>query len=298
LVTKVHNNGNIEIYSERSRVPADGSSTKLYLRWAQSPPESITLHLSKGTFDPAGRVKTMDFKVVNNEVHLEFYAPARPGVAYLTGPGVKHRIDFVARNLGQSIAFEWTPTLLISLVLAFTLRSYAVASFFIPSGSMEDTLKRGDLLIADKLSYKLLHTDPRRGDVMIFQYPGDRHLDYIKRVIGLPGDTVEVRDGHVFVNGKELVEAYIKEAPYSTWGPEQVPGGDTQTTADDMYFVMGDNRNHSSDSRVWGYVPRRNFEGRALFVFWPPTRAKVLHNGLDGETIPGPKEVSDPAEVR
>ena len=94
----MQNNSNIEIYSERSRVPADGSSTKLYLRWAQSAPESVTLHLSKGTFDAAGQVKTRDFKVENNEVHLEFYAPARPGVAYLTGPGVKHRIDFVARN--------------------------------------------------------------------------------------------------------------------------------------------------------------------------------------------------------
>jgi len=293
-VAKVQNNSNIEIYSERSRVPADGSSTKLYLRYAQSPPETVSLRLSRGSFDAAGHEKVRDFKVVNNEVHLEFYAPSRPGVAYLTGPGVKHRIDFVARNLGQSIAFEWTPTLLSARVLAFTLRSYAVASFFIPSGSMEDTLKRGDLLIADKLSYKLLHTDPRRGDVMIFQYPNDRHLDYIKRVIGLPGDTVEVRDGHVFVNGKELVEAYIKEAPYSTWGPEQVPGGGTPGADDDMYFVMGDNRNHSSDSRVWGYVPRQNFEGRALFVFWPPTRAKVIKNGLKGETIPGPKALAEP----
>jgi signal peptidase I len=287
-------NSNVEIYSERSRVPADGSATKLYLRFAHSAPEYVTLRLSRGSFDPAGYSKSAEFKVENNEVHLEFYAPSRPGVAYLTGPGVKHRIDFVARNLGQSIAYEWTPTLLISLVLAFTLRSYAVASFFIPSGSMENTLRRGDLLIADKLSYKLLHNDPKRGEVMIFQYPGDKRLDYIKRVIGLPGDVVEVRDGHVYVNGKELHEVYVKEAPFSTWGPEQVPGGDTPDHSDDMYFVMGDNRNHSSDSRVWGYVPRRNFEGRALFVFWPPTRAKVIHNGLQGEPIPGPEAIEQP----
>jgi signal peptidase I len=104
---------------------------------------------------------------------------------------------------------------------------------------------------------------------------------------------VEVTGGHVYVNGKELAEAYIKEQPFSTWGPEQVPGGDTPDTADDMYFVMGDNRNHSSDSRVWGYVPRRNFEGRALFVFWPPTRAKVIKNGLQGEPIPAPEAATE-----
>ena len=222
----------IEIYSERSRVPADGSATKLYLRFAQSPPEYVTLRLSRGSFDPAGRVKSAEYKVENNEAHLEFYAPSRPGVAYLTGQGIKHRIDFVARNLGQSIAYDWTPTLLISLVLAFTLRSYAVASFFIPSGSMENTLRRGDLLIADKLSYKLLHNDPKRGEVMIFQYPATAPRLHQTR------DRPARRRGRssrrpCLCNGKELSEVYVKEAPLRTWGPEQVPGGDTTATADD-----------------------------------------------------------------
>src|SRR5688572_11950053 len=119
-------NKNVEIYSERSRVPADGSVTKLYLRYAGDGPQNVTLRLTRGSFDPEGAVKFATFPVKDNEVHLEFYAPRRPGVAFLIAPGVKHRIDFVARNLGQSIAYEWTPTLLISLVLAFTLRSYAV----------------------------------------------------------------------------------------------------------------------------------------------------------------------------
>jgi signal peptidase I len=289
-------NSNVEVFSERNRVPADGSPTKIYLRFSGEAPKYVTLRLSRGSFDPAGKNRTVEFAVENNEVHLQIYAPRRTGAAYLTGPGIKHRLDFIASSARQSLLQEWVPTLAIALLLALTIRGNAVASFYIPSGSMEDTLRKGDLLIADKFSYKVLpHLtgsahDPERGDVMIFRYPGNPRLDYIKRVIGLPGDIVEVKGGKVYVNGKELAEAYIKEAPYSTWGPEQVP--------DDQYFVMGDNRNHSSDSRVWGYVPRKNFEGRALFVFWPPTRAKVIHNGLTGEAIPGPEAVTKNEELR
>jgi signal peptidase I len=281
-------NRNVEVYSERSRVPADGYSvTKLYLRFTANAPQSVTLRLTRGSFDPDGRVKSETFSVENNEVHLQFYAPRRPGAGFLTGPGIKHRIDFIATSMKQSLLHEWVPTLVIAIALALIIRTNAIASFFIPSGSMEDTLRRGDLLIADKLSYKLLHDDPQRGDVMIFRYPDNPKLDYIKRVIGIPGDIIEVHDSKVYVNGAELNESYIKEPPYSVWGPKQVPK--------DMYFVMGDNRNHSSDSRVWGFVPRKNFEGRALFVFWPPTRAKVIRNGLEGEAIPGPEAVTEAA---
>ncbi|MDQ3023860.1 MAG: signal peptidase I [bacterium] len=278
---------NVEVYSERSRVPADGSMTKLYLRFAGEAPPVVTLRLTRGSFDAEGRVKHQQFNVENNEVHLQFFAPRRPGPAFLIGPGIKHRLDFIATSLQQSLIHEWVPTLAIAIALALLIRTNAIASFFIPSGSMENTLRRGDLLIADKLSYKLLHNDPQRGDVMIFRYPDNPKLDYIKRVIGLPGDIIEVHDGKVFVNGGQLKETYIKEEPFSTYGPVQVP--------QEKYFVMGDNRNHSSDSRVWGYVPRKNFEGRALFVFWPPTRAKVIRNGLQGEVIPGPEAVSDKA---
>jgi signal peptidase I len=274
----------VEVYSERSRVPADGGPTKLYLRFMDNPGPSITLRLNRGSFDPEGQLRQAEFPVENGEVHLTVYAPHRPGVAYLTGENIRHRIDFVARSLSQSVVYEWVPTLAISLLLAFALRSYAVASFFIPSGSMEDTLRKGDLLIADKFSYKLLHHEPQRGDVMIFQYPEDKKLDYIKRVIGLPGDIVEVRDGEVYVNGKALDEEYIKEEPIQDFGPEPVPAN--------HYFVMGDNRNHSSDSRVWGWVPKQNFEGRALFVFWPPQRAKVIRNGLEGDVIPSAEELN------
>ncbi|MCB1217287.1 signal peptidase I [bacterium] len=168
----------------------------------------------------------------------------------------------------QGLLYEWIPTIVMALGLALVLKSFVVASFYIPSGSMENTLKKGDLLIADKLSFKLLGQDPQRGDIMIFRYPKDPKKDYIKRVIGLPGDSVRVQDHTVYVNGEALIEDYIAEDPDFDYPSVTVP--------EDSYFVMGDNRNHSSDSRVWGFVPRDNIEGRALFVFWP--RPRLLDN--------------------
>ena len=264
----------VEILSERSKIPADGrSATKFCIRYSEEPGPVVTLRLARrGSFEPDQVVREKAFTVSGGEVNFTIYPPARPGAALLTGPGVKHRIDFVAANFMAGLVFEWVPTLFWAILLALVLRNYAIASYYIPSGSMENTLMEHDLLIADKMSYKLLKHDPERGDVMIFRYPGEteRHIDYIKRIIGLPGDEVEVHDGIVYVNNEALDEDYIKEKPYSDFPPVIV--------GPDEYFVMGDNRNHSSDSRVWGMVPRKNIEGRALFVFWPPQHIKALEH--------------------
>ncbi|MCH7472967.1 signal peptidase I [bacterium] len=222
-------------------------------------------------------VREATFPVTENEVNFTVYSPQRPGRSYLLGPGLKHRLEFVAASFLQGLIYEWVPTLVYALVLALVLRSYAVASFYIPSGSMENTLFKGDMLIADKLSYKVLGREPKRGDIMIFRFPKNTKLDYIKRLVGLPGDTIEVKDGIVSVNGIDLEEDYIKEKPFSDFGPETVPEG--------HYFMMGDNRNNSHDSRRWGFVPRKNLEGRALFVFWPPARIHAINNGVIDEFI-------------
>jgi signal peptidase I len=262
----------VEVLSERTKIPADGrTATQFTLSYPDLAEKQVTLKLHKrGSFAPDSQVREATFDVVNGEVKLTIYAPARPGVALLTGPGLRRRIEFVAASFMQGLLHEWIPTLVYALVFAIVLRSYAVASFYIPSGSMEPTLMVRDLLIADKFSYKVLKQDPQRGDVMIFQYPRDRKTDYIKRVVGLPGETVQVRDGIVYINNQPLSEDYIAEQPLRDFGPETVPPAE--------YFMMGDNRNHSSDSRVWGFVPRSYFEGRALFVFWPPTRAKIIQH--------------------
>ncbi len=125
--------------------------------------------------------------------------------------------------------------------------------------SMEPTLRNGEFVIVNKLAYKL--GSPAVGDVIVFHYPRDPSQEYIKRVIGLPGDQVKVSGGQVFVNDKLLEEPYIASPPRynSQW---EVPAGGL--------FVLGDNRNNSSDSHNWGAVPLENIIGKALFVYWPP----------------------------
>ncbi len=262
----------VEIHSERAKTPADGtSSTKICIRFKQSPGDTVQLKLSKGSFSESAIQREITATVEDNEVNLVVFSHDRPGVGWLSGPGFRHKIEFVAISFMQGLLYEWIPTIVMALALALVLKSFVVASFYIPSGSMENTLLKGDLLIADKFSYKVLGNNPERGDVMIFRYPRNPKKDYIKRVIGLPGDIVKVHHGRVYVNDEVLLEEdYIKEQPLSEYPESKVP--------ENSYFVMGDNRNHSSDSRVWGFVPRDNIEGRALFVFWPITRAKLMDN--------------------
>jgi signal peptidase I len=260
----------VEVLLDRAKLPADGkSATRVCIRFPEPPGEQVTLKITRGaSFEPDVTVTEATFPATGKEVNVTVYSPRRPGTSWLSGPGFRHRMDFVAATFFQGLVFEWIPTLAFALVLALVSRNYAIASYIIPSGSMENTLVKGDLLIGDKFSYKVLHHTPQRGDVVIFQYPLDRKWDYIKRTIGLPGDTVQVKDGVVYVNGQALKEDYIKERPDHDFGPETVPA--------DQFFMMGDNRNHSCDSRVWGFVPRSDLEGHAMFIFWPPTRVASL----------------------
>jgi len=260
----------VEVLTERTKIPSDGkTATRLCLRFENLDESEVSLRLSRGgSFDPEAIVREQTFPVENSQVTLTVYAPRRPGSSYLQGEGFRHRIDFIPASFWQGLVYEWVPTLVYALAIALVLRTYAVASFIIPSGSMKDTLLEHDLLIANKLSYKLLGAEPQRGDVMIFKPPHEPKKDYIKRVIGLPGDLVEVSDGTVYINGEPLPEDYIKEPPLENMEPMVVPEGE--------YFMMGDNRNHSLDSRKWGTVKLNKFEGKALFIFWPPNRIHLL----------------------
>ncbi|MBD0336269.1 MAG: signal peptidase I [Cyanobacteria bacterium Co-bin13] len=168
---------------------------------------------------------------------------------------------------------EGLQTIGLSIVLALGIRHFVAEARYIPSGSMEPTLQVNDRLVVEKISYHF--NQPERGDIVVFWPPeslfppGQRRDAFIKRVIGLPGDTVEVRGGEVFVNGTALEEDYIKAPPNYEWGPETVPEA--------SYLVLGDNRNSSYDSHAWGYVPYENIIGRAVVRFWPPDRL----GGLD-----------------
>ncbi len=171
---------------------------------------------------------------------------------------------------------EIIKTLGTAAVLAFGIRTFVAEARYIPSSSMEPTLEINDRLIIEKISYRL--RSPQRGDVVVFSptetLKEQKFKDaFIKRVIGLPGDTVEVKGGTVYVNGQALREKYIEEAPEYQYGPVEVP--------EDKYLVLGDNRNNSYDSHYWGFVPRKNLIGRAIVRFWPPNRL----GGLDEKPI-------------
>lgn len=157
-------------------------------------------------------------------------------------------------------------TIVLSLVLFLGINAIS-ARIRIESISMQPTLYAGDYVIVNKIAYKL--GEPSRGDVVVFHYPPDPGREpYIKRVIGLPGDQVVVRDNQVLVNGVALDEPYINSAPNYD-GEWSVP--------EDSLFVLGDNRNNSSDSHSWGMVPLKNVIGKAEVVYWPPAEWKVLN---------------------
>jgi signal peptidase I len=177
----------------------------------------------------------------------------------------------------QKLAPEENPwiealkTLGLSAILAIGIRTYVAEARYIPSGSMEPTLEINDRLIVDKVGYHFV--TPQRGDIVVFNptkalEDQDFHEALIKRIIGLPGDSVEVKDGKVVVNGHPLGENYIQAPPNYRYGPQKVPDG--------SYLVLGDNRNNSYDSHYWGFVPRQKIIGRAVVRFWPVNRVGSL----------------------
>jgi signal peptidase I len=164
---------------------------------------------------------------------------------------------------------EYVEVILISLAAAIFLRLFVVSAYRVDSASMEDAMLEGDYIFVNKLAYKF--GDPEIGDILIFKYPLNPTKDYIKRVIGLPGQTVEIVDKILYIDNQlaqifpsaKSTDPKILAAQLSSrdnFGPIQVPA--------DQYFVLGDNRDSSQDSRFWGFVPRDHIKGRALFVYW------------------------------
>jgi len=186
----------------------------------------------------------------------------------------------------KSVAREYLESVVVAVILALFIRTFVVQAFKIPTGSMETNLLIGDHLLVNKEVYSpslgsweslILAKRPiQRRDIVVFKFPEDPARDFIKRVIGLPGETVEIRDKTVFVDGKPLDEPYarflepalrmddpeygLRESTRGNWGPQTVPAG--------QLFVLGDNRDNSRDSRFWGFLPVDQVKGRALLVYW------------------------------
>lgn len=164
--------------------------------------------------------------------------------------------------------FSWVKMLVGAVILAYCINNFIIVNATVPTGSMNNTIMEGDRMIGLRFSY--LFDDPKRGDIVIFKYPDDETQNYVKRVIGLPGDTIQIIEGKVYINGSTtpLEEDYLKETPTGNFGPFVVPEG--------KYFMMGDNREKSWDSRYWTnkYVAKDKILGKAVLRYWP--NIKVL----------------------
>ncbi len=187
---------------------------------------------------------------------------------------------------------SWVKTILFAVILAFVISKLIIVNAVVPTGSMENTIMPKDRLIGNRLSYKF--GEPERGDVIIFKFPDDESQLYVKRIIGLPGETVTIKDGKVYINDSEtpLVENYIKEEFTGDFGPYVVP--------EDSYFMLGDNRNNSLDSRYWEnkFVHKDKILGKAIFKYYPRFK-KIEGSSVYGDTINvSVDETEETAEIR
>ncbi len=168
----------------------------------------------------------------------------------------------------RSSIIETLDACIFAAVLSLVIITFVVQAFYIPSGSMEPTLMINDRILVAKFVYRI--EPARRGDVIVFRYPLNPQRDFVKRIIGLPGDRVQLKEGVVYVNSQQISEkGYTIRPDFGNYGPAVVPL--------QQYFVLGDNRNNSEDSRFFGYVPRANIIGKALFVYWPAQRLGFVH---------------------
>lgn len=187
-----------------------------------------------------------------------------------------HESDAKNASASSKIWRGWQENLTliaIALCLAFLIRTFIAEPRYIPSESMFPTLHTGDRLVVEKISYRF--HPPTIGDIIVFQPPAElqrrgypKDQAFIKRIIGQPGEVISVAQGKVYLNGQPLSEDYIAEPPNQPFLPVKVPEGE--------FFVMGDNRNDSNDSRYWGFLPKKNIIGRAIFRFWPFDRIGLI----------------------
>ena len=173
----------------------------------------------------------------------------------------------------KQIIREWVETIVIALALAMIVRTFVVAAFKIPTGSMKPTLLEGDKIFVNKFIYRFKPVE--RGDVIVFKYPEDPKKDYVKRLVGLSGETIEIKEGRIYIDDKEIDTPSIKNVYYRNSGDYGEKDIKTKVPQD-CFFVLGDNSANSRDSRYWGFVPKKYLVGKAFVIWWPPNRIRLI----------------------
>jgi signal peptidase I len=195
-------------------------------------------------------------------------SPSIPTALPLEGEDTSQRI-----KSGIWGALSWVRDLAFSVLIAVVLIVFIYQPVKVEGTSMTPTLQNDERIFINKFTYRFGLASIARGDTVVFWYPQDPSKSYIKRVIGVPGDRIRVEGGEVYVNGRLLQEEYV---PPINRDSVSWKDGEEQTVPTEKYFVMGDHRNSSSDSRTWGYVPRENIYGRAVFAYWPLDKMGAL----------------------
>lgn len=168
----------------------------------------------------------------------------------------------------KTVRREILETMFLAGIIVLILNAFIVQLYLIPSVSMEPTLLVGDRVVVSKMSY--WGQDPARGDIVVFKFPKDTKVNLIKRVIGLPGETLSVKDNRVYINNEALSETYVP-------AQKKIPDFDPVLIPQGQYFMMGDNRDNSADSRVWGFVTAEQIRGKAKYLYWPFERAGKIN---------------------
>ncbi|HNS32374.1 MAG TPA: signal peptidase I [bacterium] len=175
------------------------------------------------------------------------------------------------KKIGKE-ATDWFKSLIWAVIIAVIVRIVFIGNFKIPTTSMVPTLKVGDRLLSNNIIYKI--RPPKRGEVVIFKYPEDPKRDFVKRLVGLPGENLLIKEGNIYINGEKVVDNpvsniyYYSEGYFGNYSEVKIPEA--------SYYVLGDNSINSKDSRYWGFVPAKSMVGKALFIYWPPWRMDFI----------------------
>lgn len=200
--------------------------------------------------------------------------------------GTKSEVSNGMSRQKKSVLREWVESLVIAAFLAFCIvRPLIAESYKIPTGSMRPTLLEGDLILVNKFTYGARFPftylrlpalrQPKRGEVIVFKYPADPKKNYIKRLVAFAGEYLEIKKGTIYINDKPLLDPVFSQRFYYNRG-RFAEEGERIVVPKDSYFVLGDNSASSLDSRFWGFVPHRNLQGKAVVIWWPPNRIRII----------------------